>query len=64
MAYHYTGLSLLGRYHCVKINKAKSDNKAIVCVVHQGSVLGPLPFFIYINNMYKSAPKVCFHLFT
>ena len=49
---------LSGRYQCVKINNAKSDNKAIVCGVPQGSV-----FLIYINDIYKSAPKVCFHLF-
>ena len=54
---------LSGRYQCVKTNNVKSDNKAIVCGVPQGSVLGPLFFLIYINDIYKSAPKVCFHLF-
>ena len=49
---------LSGRYQCVKINNAKSDNKSIVCGVPQGSL-----FLIYINDIYKSAPKVCFHLF-
>ena len=54
---------LSGRYQCVKINNVKSDNKAIACGVPQGSVLGPLLYLIYINKIYKSAPKVCFHLF-
>ena len=52
-----------GRYQCVKINNAKLDNKAIVCGFPQGSVLGPLILLMYINDIYKSAPKVCFHLF-
>ena len=54
---------LSGRYHCVKINNAKSDNKAIVFGVPQGSVSGTLLFLIYINDIYKSAPQVSFHLF-
>ena len=55
------------------INNAKSDSKAIVCGVCQGSVLGFHIFsliykryiYIYIYiYIYKSAPKVCFHLFS
>ena len=51
------------------INNAKSDNKAIVCGVRQGSVLDSIYLDSYINDIYiyiyinKSAPKVCFHLF-
>ena len=54
---------LVGRYQYVKINNAKSNNKAIVCGVPQRSVLGLLFFLIYINDTYKSGPKVYFHLF-
>ena len=38
---------LSGRYQSVKVNNAKSDNKAIVCGVPQGKVLGSLLFLIY-----------------
>ena len=38
---------LSGRYQCVKINNAKSDNKAIVCGVPRGSLLDALLFLIY-----------------
>ena len=55
---------LSGRYRCVEINNAKSDNKPIVCGVPQRSVLGPLLFLIYKNDIYKSASKVYFHLFS
>ena len=40
-------LYLSGRYQSVNVNNAKSDNKAIVCGVPQGEVLGSLLFLIY-----------------
>ena len=43
---------LSDRYQCVKINNAKSDNKAIVCGVPQGSALDCLLFLIYIYKQY------------
>ena len=35
----------------VDINGKSSDLLDITCSVHQGSVLGPLLFFIYINDL-------------
>ena len=43
---------LSGRYQCVNISNAKSDNKAIVCDVSQGKFLCPLLCLIYINGIY------------
>ena len=54
---------LHNRQLCVKINQSTSDSKEITCRVSVGSVLGPLPFLIYINDIFLATPKVSFHLF-
>ena len=54
---------LCNRPQCVNINGTFSDFLNILCGVPQGSVLGPILFLIYINDIQFCSNILDFHLF-
>ena len=55
---------LAERQQIVKNNSTYSENKSIKCGVPQGSVLGPLLFLLYVNDIHTCSNLLCFILFT
>ena len=54
---------LTGRKQCVTYDGKLTDTEKIECGVPQGSILGPLLFLIYVNNLRNTSKLLDFILF-
>ena len=62
-ALEWFGSYLSDRKQYVSVNGSNSDVLSITCGVPQGSVLDPLLFLIYINDLPNASKKLTFYLF-
>ena len=63
VAKYWFSFCLQNRRQYVTIGNTNSEQRMITCGVAQESVLGPLLFLLYINNLKNCACGIDFHLF-
>ncbi len=64
MAHNLTECYLTNRKQSIEIYGVKSDIITVNTGVPQGSILSPIPFIIYVNNITKTSDLFKFIIYT